>query len=86
MDNQTASKMAVLEELVATLYANKFDQFSDPLSAVAEYAEHVQTKLEQTKLPDVPESVGMELEAEFARFWRRVAHKLRQSDAGPVAE
>jgi hypothetical protein len=86
MDAFIANKLVLYEELLVMLYAEKFMSYPDPAGYAARYAEYVQSKIEQVRLPGVPEQAGMAIEAEFARFWQEVIRKLPQPGAGPAAE
>ena len=84
MDMRFIIKIAVMEELLVMLYEEKFTSRPDPPAAAREYAEYVQTKIESMELPEgMTENMGMEMEAAYARFFERVARRLRKPGQDP---
>lgn len=80
MDFQTltAAKVAMLTELVAELYADKFSTSAAPLRSLANWHEAVLQDLEaRAKSIGAPQEHGMVMEGEFAAFVNRVGERLK---------
>ncbi len=78
MENEVLNKIAVLEELMSMLFADKFRQFDDPAASALKYADYVQSRMEQASVEGAPEEMKMMMEAEFASFFERVVKRLNR--------
>jgi hypothetical protein len=79
----TAAKLTVLTELLAHLYADRYEKRPEPIKELGAWAEFQQKRLEAaasaTGMPqELAARVGMQMEGELAAFVERVGGLLRE--------
>ena len=76
-NTRTAIKFAMIEDLLAQLYAARYATQPEPVTALRRFAEGVQARFEATPSSTLTEAGRMHVEAEYAHFFELVAAKLQ---------